>query len=95
MSTPMPMCTRLREHVEAGMALLDAATRDGVIDAFEQAGLRAHQAETLSLSEEHESTTRLAIALQHGGYTKRTYYGGRELDAVYGTGELSAQLKAG
>lgn len=90
-----PMCTRLRAHIEAGLELLEEAMRDGVIDAREQISLRSHIAETLALSEEHEATTKLALALQHGGFTRRTYYAGREVDTLYGNGELTPHLKVG
>ena len=95
MSTPMPMCTRLRVHIEIGVELLETFMRDGVIDAREQVQLHAHTSETLTLAEEHEATTKLAMALQHGGFTRRTYYAGREVDDLYGTGELTAHLRAG
>lgn len=95
MTFTSPMCTRLRERIEDGVAMLETAMRDGVIDAREQDQLHTFQAETLSLSEEHEATTKLAIALQHAGFSRRTYYAGRQVDTLYGTGELTPHLKAG
>lgn len=92
MSTPMPMHTRLRQHIEDGCELFEEAMRDGLICSREQEMIGAHWTQTLDLSEEHELTTRLALALQHGGFTKRSFYAGREYDALYGTGELAEQL---
>ena len=92
MSTPKPMYTRLREHVERGVELIEEAMRDGEICEREQLEIYRHHQETLSLSEEHEFTSQLAMSLLHGGMTRRTYYAAREYDRTYGTGELSEHI---
>ncbi len=92
MPTPMPMHTRLRQHIEDGCELFEEAMRDGLICPREQEVIGAHWMVTLDLSEEHELTTRLALALQHGGFTRRAFYTGREYDALYGTGEIAEHL---
>ena len=87
-----PIYTEVREHIERGVELIEEAMRDGRVCPREQVAIHQHHTVTLGIAEEHEFTSRLAQALTSGGLTKRTYYGAKEYDRTYGTGELTEKV---